>query len=135
MPSVSPRSWIALGALSGALTVALGAFGAHALADRLDPEKLEVWHTAVLYQGLHAPALILFGLWRALARRAASAPGALLALGTLGFSGSLYAWALGGPGWLVWVTPAGGLGLLAGWIVWGVQALRSRDGDAEELLG
>ena len=60
---MNPRTWIAVGAFSGALTVALGAFGAHALKDSVEAADLDIWGTAVQYQGLHALALILFGLF------------------------------------------------------------------------
>jgi uncharacterized membrane protein YgdD (TMEM256/DUF423 family) len=108
--------WLVLGALSGALTVALGAFGAHALAERLDARELELWRTAVLYQGLHAPALGLVGLLAARSGRG-SASGWAFAAGTLVFAGTLYAMALGGPRWLGAITPLGGTALIAGWLL------------------
>ena len=117
------QRWIALGAFSGALAVALGAFGAHALKERLQPDELEVWHTAVQYQALHALALIAFGLFRG--RYAASdLPGWAFAVGSVCFSGSLYGLALGGPGFLGPVTPLGGVAFLFGWLLFGAQAWR-----------
>lgn len=121
------RTWVGIGALMGALTVALGAFGAHALEERLTPAELETWHTAVLYQGLHAPALVLFGLWQLVTKRSGCSAALLISIGVLGFSGSLYAYVLGGPRWLVFVTPVGGLLMLAGWLAWSWQALRGRE--------
>ena len=59
-----PNHWIAAGALSGALTVALGAFGAHALEGALDADDLEVWHTAVQYQGTPPCAIRCGTRWR-----------------------------------------------------------------------
>lgn len=87
----------------GFLGVALGAFGAHALKDKVDPE---LWRTAVSYQ-----------MWHALAILAIASPTAkpLFLAGTVIFSGTLYALALGAPRWLGAVTPIGGLLLLAGW--------------------
>ncbi len=112
-----------LGALSGGLSVALGAFGAHALEARLDTRALEIFETGVRYQGLHAVALLATGLL--LAREAAS--GALVAsgwafvVGTLLFCGSLYALALGGPRFLGAVAPLGGTAFIVGWalLAWG----------------
>lgn len=115
-------NWILLGALSGAITVALGALGAHALETRVEPPQLEVWRTAVHYQGLHALALVGLGLLPRPGQAARLAGGLFLA-GTLLFSGSLYLWVLGGPKGLVHATPVGGLALIAGWIA---LALASR---------
>ena len=115
---------IALGALSGAITVALGAFGAHALKERLSAGELDIWHTAVQYQGLHALALIAFGLF---ARPAARSPlvGWLFVLGSLLFSGSLYALALGAPRWFGAITPLGGTAFIAGWLAFAWAAARA----------
>ncbi len=100
-----------LGAVSGFCGVALGAFGAHALRERLSPELLAVFETAVRYQMFHALALLGVAL---LAPRA-SVAGWLFVAGTVLFSGSLYGLALSGSRWLGAVTPVGGLCFLAGW--------------------
>jgi uncharacterized membrane protein YgdD (TMEM256/DUF423 family) len=54
--------WVAIGAVSGALAVGFGAFGAHALRQHLTPENLAVFETAARYQMYHALALIAVGL-------------------------------------------------------------------------
>ena len=59
---MSPRSWVALGALLAGLAVAAGAFGAHGLRARLSPDMLQVFETAARYQMYHALALIAVGL-------------------------------------------------------------------------
>lgn len=100
-----------LAGVTGFLAVALGAFGAHALRDRLDPEQSAWWSTAVLYHLVHAAALL--GSGRADGR--ASASSWCFVAGITVFSGTLYAMALGGPRGLGAVTPLGGLALLAGW--------------------
>ena len=130
---MNPRTWIAVGAFSGALTVGLGAFGAHAIKQRVSPEELAIWETAVHYQGLHAVALILFGLF-GLSVRGANArafPGWAFLVGALIFSGTLYGIVLGGPRWLGAITPIGGTAMIVGWVAFGVAALR-RDA-AEEM--
>lgn len=115
------KVWIVVGASYGLLGVALGAFGAHALKQRLAPDMLRVWETAVQYQFWHALALLAVGL---LALRAPSAgltmAGCGFALGVLLFSGSLYALALSGIRSLGAITPIGGVALLVGWaaLVW-----------------
>lgn len=117
--------WIVTGAALGALAVAAGALGAHALKARLEPAALENWRTAAHYHALHAVALVLVGLW---ARRAGggAAAGWCFLLGILGFSGSLYGYCLGGPRFLVHVTPVGGVLLIAGWVAFAFAARRGR---------
>ncbi len=113
-----------LGSLSGILGltgVALGAFGAHALKGFLLARgTLEAWETAVRYHLVHAVALLALAAcdtraatnggrnWLLIAGRA-------LFVGTVLFAGSLYGYALGGPHWVVFITPLGGLTLLFGW--------------------
>lgn len=122
---MSGGAWTAIGAVSGALTVALGAFGAHALQERVTPEDLAIWETAVHYQGLHALALVLFGLWRTqTGKRCIGGWGFLV--GSVIFSGTLYALALGGPRWLGAITPIGGTALIVGWLGFAVSAWRRR---------
>lgn len=110
------RTLLSLAAAAGFLGVALGAFAAHALKGRLDSAALEAFRTGVLYQLVHALALIgaAFAATRAggaLARRA----GFCFAAGIVLFSGSLYALALGAPRAVAMATPAGGVAFLAGW--------------------
>jgi len=121
------RPLIALGALECAIAVALGAFGAHALADRLDARALELWQTSaryLMYAGLGA--LLAGGL----APRVASGPAAgaaiaLLVAGGALFSGTVAALALGGPRWLGAVTPLGGLAMILGFLALAWSVLRS----------
>ena len=119
--------WITLAAgLLGLTGVALGAFGAHALKDQLTSNAhLETWRTAVLYQLLHAVALLaLTG-----GRSGESGPDRRAAFcwvaGTVLFSGSLYWLSLGGPRWLGPITPLGGLAFLAGWLLVVIRAWRT----------
>jgi uncharacterized membrane protein YgdD (TMEM256/DUF423 family) len=101
-------------ALLGAIGVALGAFGAHALRGHVPPEDLEIWRTAVLYHLLHAVALLALASVgdRVRLRRVVTA---LWLAGVVVFSGSLYALVLTGARWLGAITPAGGVALIAGW--------------------
>jgi uncharacterized membrane protein YgdD (TMEM256/DUF423 family) len=116
MPDRSPL--IALGALNGAIAVAAGAFGAHALRERLEPRMLEVFETGARYQMYHALAIILCGV---MATRSATTAGWILQAGIVVFSGSLYALSLSGVKILGAITPLGGLAFLAGWglLAWG----------------
>jgi len=110
------KTWLLIGSILGFLSVAGGAFGAHALKARVPAEMMEVFTTGTRYLMLHAVALLAVGL---LADRAGgtslSVAGWTFTVGTLIFSGSL--WLLAGTGtrWLGAITPIGGLILLAGW--------------------
>ncbi len=118
-------NWIVLGALLGAVSVIAGAFGAHALAARLEPRSLELWETAARYLMYGALSLILVGLFaRQGAARGVAGAGWCLLLGSLVFSGTVFVLALGGPRWLGAVTPIGGTLLIAGLLIFAWAALR-----------
>ncbi|HET7342291.1 MAG TPA: DUF423 domain-containing protein [Methylomirabilota bacterium] len=119
------RVFVGLGALSGLLAVAAGAFGAHALRERLAPDMLGVFETAARYQMYHALALLAAG-W-ALGRwpgGAALAAGWLFVAGSVVFCGSLYVLTLTGQRWLGAITPLGGLAFIAGWAALAWAALK-----------
>ena len=112
-------NWLAGSGVSGFLAVALGAFGAHGLqarlADAADAAKrLSWWQTAAHYHLMHALALAVVAFTYERAAQARYA-GAAFVLGTLLFSGSLYAMALGAPRALGALTPLGGAAYLVGW--------------------
>jgi uncharacterized membrane protein YgdD (TMEM256/DUF423 family) len=99
-------------AILGFLAVALGAFGAHGLKERLEAaDRMATWETAVLYHLVHSVVLLVL----ALARPQAVGAFRCMAAGILVFSGTLYALCLTGQTWLGAVTPIGGLLLLSGW--------------------
>lgn len=113
------------GALFGATGVALGAWGAHGLETFLNTSHTGAWDTAVLYQLVHAPVLLLTGLWmRATPSRGLVMAGCAFAAGIGLFSGSIFALTLGAPGWLGPVTPLGGGFLILGWLTLLSCALR-----------
>lgn len=121
-------NWIVAGALCGAVSVMAGAFGAHALRARLGPRELELWETAaryLMYGGLAQVMVGLLQLHDAVRRGtgAAAAAGWCLLLGSLIFSGTVAALALGGPRWLGAVTPIGGTLLIAGFLLFAWSAL------------
>ena len=111
------RIFLLLGSLSGFLGVALGAFGAHALKNRVGDDMLAVFEVAVRYQMYHALALLAVAWGHTRWPGAVlTAGGWLFVAGTIVFSGSLYALSLTGMRWLGAITPLGGLALLAGWL-------------------
>ena len=111
------RIFFGVGALSALVSVAAGAFGAHALRARLTPEYLAVFETAARYQMYHALGLLAVA-W-AVTRWPGLLPvwaGWLFVAGTVLFSGSLYILALTGTRWWGAITPLGGLAFLGGWL-------------------
>lgn len=121
------RLFVALGAISAALAVAAGAFGAHALRARLSAPDLATFETAARYQMYHALALL------AVAWAAQRWPGPLplwagwsFVAGTVIFCGSLYLLVLTGPRWLGAIAPIGGVAFLAGWACLAFAAVREQ---------
>jgi uncharacterized membrane protein YgdD (TMEM256/DUF423 family) len=114
---------IALGALNALIAVAAGAFGAHALRERLEPRALEIFETAARYQMYHALAIVLCG---AIATAGSVRAGWIMQAGIVIFSGSLYALALTGVKGLGAITPIGGLAFMIGWawLAWSAWSQR-----------
>jgi uncharacterized membrane protein YgdD (TMEM256/DUF423 family) len=118
------RIFAIVGAVSGFLSVAAGAFGAHALKQRLPPEQLAVFETGARYQMYHALALFAVA-WAASQwdSPAVRGSGWCFIAGTVLFSGSLYLLGWTGTRWLGAITPLGGGAFLAGWLLlaWGAS--------------
>ena len=110
----------------GALAVALGAFGAHALQDTLTPERLETWNTAVTYQIWHVFALLLSVLLSSTFSVNLRGVCYLFISGIIIFSGSLYALCLTDISILGAITPIGGLCFIAGWLFLGWSLVNSQ---------
>lgn len=110
------RLFIVFGAVSAALSVAAGAFGAHSLKGVLTLEQLNVFETAARYQMYHALGLLIIGRVGETSDRAMRRAGWCFIAGIVLFSGSLYLVALTGVRWLGVITPIGGAAFLGGWI-------------------
>jgi uncharacterized membrane protein YgdD (TMEM256/DUF423 family) len=112
-----PNLFLFLAGVSGFLGVGIGAFGAHALKDKLTPEMAATFQTGVQYHLIHTLALFGVGLLVLLMPQASLArtSGWLFTVGIVLFSGSLYTLALSGVRWLGAITPLGGLCFLAAW--------------------
>lgn len=117
-------NWIFLGALGGALAVISGAFGAHGLEARLDARGLQLWETASRYLMYGSLALVLVGLYGQPGMRRVDSAGWCLLVGTLIFSGTVGALALGGPRVLGAVTPIGGTLMIVGFVLFAWASLR-----------
>lgn len=130
--------WILCGSLLAALSVAAGAFGAHGLEARLKAggqlredevnHRLDIHEKATRYQMYHSLALVAVGLLTGRAARPSLAvAGWSFLVGTMLFSGCLYARVFGGPAWLGKVVPIGGAGFIVGWIALAVAAWQRPD--------
>lgn len=125
---IEGRILAVVGALLGALAVGLGAFGAHALREVLEPRALETWSTATTYLGWHAAALLITGVLAVVVRPGLiNTAGLLFLAGIVLFCGSLIVLALGGPKWFGAITPFGGVLFIAGWIMTAIACWRMLD--------
>ncbi len=149
---MSPRICVFLSAVLGLLSVALGAFGAHGLANNQNTGFLETkyvtmepklmaghsvpasfkylqdFKTGVEYQMSHALALAVTGLLMLRSPTRSLSVAAVCFLGGIFFfSGSLYVLVIGGPRWLgvPWgaITPIGGTLMIVGWLALAIGAL------------
>jgi uncharacterized membrane protein YgdD (TMEM256/DUF423 family) len=119
-------NWILIGAITAFCSVALGAFGAHSLKNKLSEYALSIFQTGVQYAMYHSLALVLIGLCTK-----SELNGKLLNLSALSFfvgiilfSGSLFAIALSGNKQLGAITPIGGLLFLIGWFLLAFSSLK-----------
>jgi uncharacterized membrane protein YgdD (TMEM256/DUF423 family) len=122
------RTFFMLGSLLGALSVALGAFGAHALRDRIEPGLLANYQTGVSYMFYHTLALfiVVLALTRWPSAGSATWAGWLFIAGIVVFSGSLFLMAFTGMRWLGAITPIGGVAFIAGWLLLAWTAFQNR---------
>jgi uncharacterized membrane protein YgdD (TMEM256/DUF423 family) len=113
-----------------------GAFGAHGLASRVSPERLDVWQTAATYQLFHSIALLALALSILHASNLTKTSTALWVcrswlVGVIIFSGSLYGLVLSGITWLGAITPIGGTLLIVGWALLSSLALGGAGASAD----
>lgn len=121
------KRYFTLGAIVVLLSVAIGAFGAHALEPTLTAKALNSFQTAARYQTFHGLALIVVAFaherWPG---RASKIAGVAFTVGLVLFCGSLYALALGSPRAFGAVAPIGGLSFMLGWGALAVAPWRAR---------
>jgi uncharacterized membrane protein YgdD (TMEM256/DUF423 family) len=121
------KTFIIIGAINAFLAVALGAFGAHGLKDKLDPYYLDIWKTGVTYQMFHALGILAVAmlLGKAAASSLFSWSGWLMLLGIILFSGSLYVLSVTKISMLGIITPFGGVAFLTAWVLMIIGALKN----------
>lgn len=118
--------WITIGSVSAFISVAAGAFGAHALTGRIEPRLLEVFKTAAHYQMNHSLAILACVFLIQNQKWILPIylnPLLYFSIGILLFSGSLYALVLTRTPWLGAITPLGGLCFLGGWAMLGYHSI------------
>jgi uncharacterized membrane protein YgdD (TMEM256/DUF423 family) len=120
------KLFLALGSLNALLSVALGAFGAHGLKNKLTADMLAVYQTGVHYHMVHALGMVAVALLseKLAGSSLVSWSGWLFLIGILLFSGSLYVLSISGIRWLGAITPLGGLAFLIGWALLFLAALK-----------
>ena len=109
------RLFFGMGSVLAFLAVAAGAFGAHALRDRLSPEMLNAFEVGARYHMYHALAILAVA-WASPRWPGSALAGWLFLAGTVIFSGSLYGLSITGQRWLGAFTPLGGVAFLLGWL-------------------
>jgi uncharacterized membrane protein YgdD (TMEM256/DUF423 family) len=125
------RKVIATAAILGATGIILGAFGAHALKQKLEPEMLVVFETGVRYQIYHALFMLFVGITGLVSEKAKKSILMLVSAGVLFFSGSIYLLScnimfsfdfkkIG------FITPIGGLLLILAWVVLFLQIIKRK---------
>ena len=117
--------WSVAGAILLGIAVMIGAFGAHALRDRLDAYATGIYERAVFYHFVHALGLLALGIAAGsgtIAGGAVALAGWLLIAGIAIFCGSLYALALSGMRVLGAITPLGGAAFIGGWFAFAYAA-------------
>jgi len=121
------KFWVISASISGFLSVALGAFGAHSLKDILDEYGRSIYEKAVLYQMFHTMALFAVGLLQHFNKKTSfSIAGWGFFVGIILFSGSLYLLAATSIKWLGAITPMGGIAFLFGWFWLVVSIFKTR---------
>lgn len=118
------KTFLKTAAVLGALSVILGAFGAHALKQLITDKNLQTFETGVRYQFYHVIALFITGiLYKDFTNNYLEWAGRLFCLGILLFSGSLYLLSfieltnMSGLKWVGAITPVGGVCFITGWLL------------------
>jgi uncharacterized membrane protein YgdD (TMEM256/DUF423 family) len=117
------KVWIIISSVSGFTAVAIGAFGAHGLRERLSIEMLVVYKTGVLYQFIHTIVLLILSITNFIKTEY---PSIFFLVGILLFSFSLYLYSITEVKFFAMITPVGGVCFLIGWLGLIVEAVRMK---------
>lgn len=121
------RWFMAAGACSALLAVAIGAFGAHVLEDRIAVDRIDVYETGAHYHLIHSVGLLVIGLTSRIFPRSRMLrwSGILMVAGIVLFSGSLYTLSLSGIGMWGAIAPLGGTSFLISWALLGITVWKN----------
>lgn len=119
---------LTLAALLGMLAVIFGAFGAHALKEKLSVEDLKIFETGVRYQIIHVLVLLLVNMYADFSQKVKNSISLFFFLGILFFSGSLYAITVLqiSPKSIWFITPLGGLFFILGWVKLSISFFKAK---------
>lgn len=118
MINKTTKNFIVIGALLMALSVALGAFGAHGLKNILHEDMLKIFHTGVEYQFYHSLGILIIAFLSYInPSKKVKTAGYLMLASIIIFSGSLYVLTLSGIKVIGAITPIGGVGFIVSWIL------------------
>ena len=119
---------LTLAALLGMLAVIFGAFGAHALKEKLGVDDLKTFETAVRYQIIHVLVLLLVNMYADFSQKSKNSISLFFFLGILFFSGSLYAITVLqiNPKSIWFITPLGGLFFILGWVKLSISFFKAK---------
>ena len=120
---ISKKVLIIISGILGFLAVSFGAFGAHALKDKISAERLSIFQTGVLYHLIHTVVVLVITI--AGDNRFVKAAIFLIA-GIVLFSFSLYFYSITQIKLFAMITPVGGISFLAGWLMIIIEALKTR---------
>ena len=118
---------LAITSILGAITIVLGAFGAHALKEKLGVQELKNFETAVKYQMFHVIVLLFVNSYVNFSIKTKNYLTIIFLIGIVFFSGSIYAITLGVNAKLIWfITPLGGLLFIVGWLLMAFAFLKNK---------
>lgn len=115
---------VVFAAILGAITIAIGAFGAHGLKELVDATALKSFETGVRYQMYHVIVLLVIGLAPIISGKVKNTTFLFFIIGILLFSGSIYLLSLNelfsfNAKSIAFLTPLGGLSFILGWLYLG----------------
>ena len=118
------KIWLMITTISGFTAVAIGAFGAHGLREKLSTEMLEVYKTGVFYQFIHTIVLLILSMTNIIRTKISSV---FFLMGIILFSFSLYIYSISGEKFFTMITPIGGVCFLIGWLWLFIEAFRTKE--------
>ena len=127
--TVFDKNIVVTAAFLTAITIGLGAFGAHGLKDLVEPQSINTFETGVRYQMYHCIGLLILGLMVSIPLKTKRTIFWLFIVGMIFFSGSIYLLSLNAilpfnAARIGFITPIGGLLFIVGWVWWGSAMLK-----------